>query len=185
MPPKAKAGKKHKAQPISGLDVDALLKSDSKRRKLDHHNAIPEFVQMVQYSENVKGVEEAVNQMGTVIRTLVTDSTGDSAYDRAIEHLGVLRGQMISMEEPALYNSFIKDFKKRLLQGDFNGNRKELWWIIKRLRMGLIDSNASENSDVTTDEAVEVSEIPIGSTLLTVTDYYHSFYKYHESGGSC
>ncbi|EMR68368.1 hypothetical protein MGN70_010981 [Eutypa lata] len=159
VPPKAKAGKKHKAQPISGLDVDALLRSDSKRRKLDHHNAIPEFVQMVQYSENVKGVEEAVNQMGTVIRTLVTDSTGDSAYDRAIEHLGVLRGQMISMEEPALYNSFIKDFKKRLLQGDFNGNRKELWWIIKRLRMGLIDSNASENSDVTTDEAVEFLQI--------------------------
>lgn len=160
MPPKAQArGKKNKAQPISGLDVDALLRSDSsKRRKLDHHNAIPEFVQMVEYSDDIKGVEEAVKQMGAVIRTLVTDSTGDSAYDRAIEHLGVLRSQMISMEEPDLYNSFIKDFKKRLLGGEFNGNRKELWWIIKGMRMGLIDSIASEASEVTTDEAVEVSK---------------------------
>ncbi|KAK7744373.1 ATP-dependent DNA helicase yku80 [Diatrype stigma] len=159
-----KRGKQdNKPKPISGLDVDALLKADVKQRKkeraLDPRNAIPEFSQMVEYAEDVAGIEEAARQMGGVIRGLVTDSFGDGAYERALEHLGVLRARMIQMEEPDLYNAFLRDFKTRLLKGELGGNRKELWWTIRHTRtLGLIDSNASEASEVTPEEAAEVSQ---------------------------
>lgn len=155
---KASAKRDNKPKPISGLDVDALLKTDSKRKNIDPRNAIPEFKQMVQNADDIPGVEEAVKQMGGIVRSIVTDSLGDNGYDRAIEHIGVMREQMIAMEEPSLFNAFIRDFKKRLLQGDLGGNRRELWYMIRGVKLGLIDSKASESSEVTPAEATEVSK---------------------------
>ncbi len=142
---------------------------DSKRKNINPRNAIPEFKQMVENSDDTKGIKEAVKQMGSIIRTVVTDSLGDSGYERALEHLHVMRGQMIAMEEPNLYNAFIGDFKKRLLQGEFNGDRRELWYKMKGTRLGLIDSTISESSEVTSEEATEVSDATDSELFLSVT----------------
>ncbi|RYP47782.1 hypothetical protein DL768_006191 [Monosporascus sp. mg162] len=152
----------NKPKPLSGLDVDALLAQDNKRKTLDPDNAIPEFKQMVENSWEtkdpegaIKQIEGAVKQMDGIIRSFITDSLGDVAYDRVIEHIGVVRREMIVMEEPDFYNSFMKDLKKRLLQGELGGDRRELWWLIKGAKLGLIDSLASESSNVTPEEAAE------------------------------
>ncbi|KAI0408761.1 Ku70/Ku80 N-terminal alpha/beta domain-containing protein [Xylaria palmicola] len=158
VPPKAQ-GRKDKAdrpKPISGLDIDALLKQpENKRVKINPDKAIPEFKQKVEIADNGADVKDAMKQMGAIIRDLVTKSFGDQDYDRAIEHIGVMRETAIDYEYPSLFNSFMKDFKARLLAGEFDGNRRELWWKIKRVRLGLIDSDTSEQSKVTTEEAAE------------------------------
>lgn len=158
VPPKAKGrrDKSDKPQPLSGLDIDALLKQPGNRRtQINPDNAIPEFKQKVELADDQANVEDAVKQMGAIIRELVTRSFGDQDYDRAIEHIGVMRETAIDYEYPALFNSFIKDFKTRLLSGEFDGNRRELWWKMKYARLGLIDSHTSEPSKITAEEAAE------------------------------
>ncbi|KAI8634732.1 Ku70/Ku80 N-terminal alpha/beta domain-containing protein [Xylariaceae sp. FL1651] len=158
VPPKAKGrrDKGEKPKPISGLDIDALLRQpENKRTKISPDNAIPEFKQMVEASNNQADIEDAVKQMGSIIRDLVTKSFGDQSYDRAVENIGVLREAMIDWEFPGLYNSFMEDFKASLLSGELGGDRRELWWKVKDAKLGLIDSHASEHSKVTPIDAAE------------------------------
>jgi len=159
VPPKAKGrrDRNDKPKPISGLDIDALLNQPgNKRQKISAENAIPEFKQKVKLADNEAEIKDAIKQMGAIVREMVTNSFGDTAYDRAIEHIGVMREIAVDYECPGLFNSFMTDFKARLLSGEFNGNRRELWWQVKCIKLGLIDSNASEHSGVTPEEAAEV-----------------------------
>ncbi|KAI5859390.1 SPOC domain-like protein [Durotheca rogersii] len=160
VPPRAKGRveKANKPKPISGLDVDALLgQPQNKRKRIDSKNAIPEFKQMVEYASEEVEIEDAAKQMGDIVCQLITDSFGDSGYDQAIENLGVFRDTMVKWEMPALYNSFLKNLKKRLLSGELGGDRRELWWQMKgaRAALGLIDNNISDSSNVTPVEAAE------------------------------
>ncbi|KAI1170732.1 Ku70/Ku80 N-terminal alpha/beta domain-containing protein [Nemania sp. FL0916] len=157
VPPKAKGkrDKSDKPKPISGLDIDALLRHPGNTRaKISPDKAIPEFKQKVELADDQADIEDAIKQMRTIIQDMVTKSFGDQDYDRAIEHIGVMRETTIEYEYPDLFNSFIKDFKTRLLSGEFGGDRRELWWKIKQVRLGLIDENASEHSNVLTEEAL-------------------------------
>ncbi|KAI1313654.1 Ku70/Ku80 N-terminal alpha/beta domain-containing protein [Xylaria venustula] len=158
VPPKAKGRKDKgdKPKPISGLDIDALLKQpENKRENISPDKAIPEFKQKVEVADDQAEIENAMKQMGAIIRDMVTKSFGDQDYERAIEHIGVMRETAIDYEYPDLFNSFMVDFKGRLLSGEFDGNRRELWWKMKNARLGLIDSNVSEPSKVTPEEAAE------------------------------
>ncbi|KAI2642645.1 Ku70/Ku80 N-terminal alpha/beta domain-containing protein [Xylaria nigripes] len=158
VPPKAqgKRGKADKPKPISGLDIDELLKQpENKREKINPDNAIAEFKQKMELADKQADIEDAVKQMDAIIRDMVTKSFGDQAYDRAVEHIGVLRETVIDYEYPDLFNAFMRDFKSRLLSGEFNGNRREFWWQIKGARLCLIDSDTSEHSKVTPQEAAE------------------------------
>ncbi|GAP87748.1 putative ATP-dependent DNA helicase 2 subunit 2 [Rosellinia necatrix] len=158
VPPKAKGRRERgdKPKPISGLDIDALLQHPENRRdKISPDKAIPEFKQKVELADDQANIEDAIKQMGAIIRDMVTKSFGDQDYDRAIEHIGVIRETAIDYEYPNLFNAFIKDFKTRLLSGEFDGNRRELWWQIKYVKLGLIDKITSEHSKVTAEEAAE------------------------------
>ncbi|KAI2626565.1 ATP-dependent DNA helicase II subunit 2 [Hypoxylon sp. NC1633] len=160
VPPKAKGRptKGHKTQPISGLDVDALLsRPENKHDTIDPENAIPGFKQMVEGAGNEPKIEDAAKQMGDIIRTLITDSFGDVKYDQALEDLGVLRDYMVKWEFPDLYNSFLRDLKTRLLSGELGGDRRDLWYQLKgaRATLGLIDKNTPGPSTVTPEEAEE------------------------------
>lgn len=163
VPPKAKGrrvkGEQNTRKPISGLDVDALLREPgNKRTKVDPDNVIPSFKQMMDTSEDESVFSEAAKQIGEVICELVTESFGDLNFDRATENLGVFRQYMVNFEEPQLYNDFLKDFKKRLFSGTLGGDRREFWFTnVRRPRLGLIDSAESDISKITPEEASEVS----------------------------
>lgn len=163
VPPKAKSKRKREtAKPLSGLDVDALLSAQPKRPRLvTRENAIPEFKQTLASAMDMDRIREASDQMGEVICGLVTDSFGDSMYERAIEAMGVMRTELIELDEPDIYNSFLRDFKTRLLAGELGGDRREIWWKVRTSQLGLVDQSQSELSKVTSEEAQEVCGIPL------------------------
>ncbi|KAK7969105.1 Ku70/Ku80 N-terminal alpha/beta domain-containing protein [Apiospora saccharicola] len=157
VPPKA-TGKRQrdKVMPRSGLDIDALLKQpEHKRAKIDPNNAIPEFRQIFNTSDDEDVVKDAAKQMGQIIRDLISDSMGDLNYERVIEDLGVLREGMVDFEFAALFNAFLLDLKKKILSGELGGDRRELWWMLKGKGLGLIDNLTVESSDVTPEAAAE------------------------------
>ena len=70
-----------------------------------------------------------------------------------MEELKVLRDEMIDLEEPAIYNDFIKDLKQKLLTEKLGGDRREMWWEIRKAKLGLIEKSVSEQSNVFEEEA--------------------------------
>jgi ATP-dependent DNA helicase 2 subunit 2 len=102
-------------------------------------------------------VEDSVKQLAEIIRSHIANSMGASGYDRAAENMRVMREELINLEEPDMYNSFIKDLKKRLLAGELNGDRRMMWLKVGWERLGLITTEQSEASFVTSDQADKVS----------------------------
>jgi len=142
---------------MSGLDVSALLGSKPKARRLNPQNAIPEFRQALDASESVEGIRDLARQLCGIIESHITDSFGDLAYPRAIEGLGVLREEMIEMEEPSAYNDLVRGLKTKLLGGALGGDRRDMWYELKKSKLGLITRTASERSSVDEKEAEMVN----------------------------
>ncbi|EEU46616.1 uncharacterized protein NECHADRAFT_68667 [Fusarium vanettenii 77-13-4] len=137
---------------------------------------VPEFKQMLAATEEVAQIEEAAKQMGAIITTFITESFGDAKYARAMECLGVMREELTNLEEPGLYNTFVRDMKKQLLSGDLGGDRRDFWFKVRWSRMGLIDKKQSEVSTVSPEEADEVSfwSLRFLEYMLTVLQFYKS-----------
>lgn len=135
--------------------MDELLHRE-KRTKISPKNAIPEFKQTLATAETVDAVKEATGQMQKIIEDHIRNSFGDSNYDRVVEELGVLREELIDYEEPDLYNDFVRQLKEKILKEQLGGDRQELWWLIRRSKIGLIDKAASDRSEVTEEEAKQV-----------------------------
>jgi len=155
VPPKAKGKRRRDAvKPISGLDVDALL-GNTRQGQISPENAVPDFKHALETADSEESLEGASKQMGAIIRSLITDSFGDSKYNRAIECCGVMREELINMDEPNLFNNFVIDLKKQLLSGALGGDRRDFWFKLRWAQLGLIDSSQSESSDLTTDAANE------------------------------
>ncbi|KAF9774795.1 hypothetical protein IL306_007169 [Fusarium sp. DS 682] len=153
VPPKAKGKRgRETVKPISGLDVDALLGGEEKG-DISPDNAVPEFKQMLAATEELSQIEDAAKQMGAIISTFVTESFGDAKYQRALECLGVMREELINLEEPGLYNTFMQDMKKQLVSGELGGDRRDFWFKVRWGRLGLIDNKQSEVSDVSPEDA--------------------------------
>ncbi|PGH30208.1 ATP-dependent DNA helicase II subunit 2 [[Emmonsia] crescens] len=181
VPPKAKGRKRDRDtdKPLSGLNVEELLQTE-KRVKISADNAIPEFKQSLVSSQDLDAVKEAVKQMSTIIENQIRHSLGDANYDRAVEGLGTMKEELVAFEEPALYNAFIRSLKAKLLGNDLGGDRREMWWYIRKNRLGLIDKKLSELSDVTEEEARAVSHHFLGRILhpsnrKAVSDIYIVF----------
>jgi ATP-dependent DNA helicase 2 subunit 2 len=158
VPPKVKGRKRvrESEKPLSGLDVDALLHQE-KRARISPTNAIPEFKQTLTQAETIETIKDAVKQMTSIIEDQIKNSLGDANYDRVVEEMGVMRDELISFEEPALFNDFLRQVKDKLLKGELGGDRRELWWQLRRSKLGLISQRESDQSDVTEDQAKEVS----------------------------
>ena len=140
-------------KPLSGLDVGALLGSKQKKPKITSENPIPEFRQALDVADSIEGIRDAAQQLSAIIETHIKDSFGDVAYPRAVEEIKVLRDEMIDLEEPAIYNDFIKDLKQKLLTEKLGGDRGEMWWEIRKGKLGLIEKRVSEQSSVGEEEA--------------------------------
>ncbi|POR33208.1 ATP-dependent DNA helicase II subunit 2 [Tolypocladium paradoxum] len=155
VPPKAKGRRQREtAKPISGLDVDALL-GEEKKGHVSKENAVPDFKRALVSAEEISEIGDAAKQMGAIIRSLVTDSFGDSKYSQALECIGVMREELMNLEEPGVYNSFVRDLKKGLLSGALGGDRRDFWFKIRWSRLGLVEQDQSEVSNVTLEEAEE------------------------------
>jgi ATP-dependent DNA helicase 2 subunit 2 len=143
-------------KPLSGLDIGALLGTE-KRVKLTAANAIPEFRQLLATSEDPEIIQNASLQLANVIEDYVNDSVGDSGYGRAIESIRVFKEEMIELEEPDIYNTWMKKFKEKLLNGDLGEGRNEMWWRVRVNKLGLIHRNLSEVSTISEEDAKAVS----------------------------
>ncbi|PLN75438.1 ATP-dependent DNA helicase II subunit 2 [Aspergillus taichungensis] len=156
VPPKIKGRKRTREteKPLSGLDVDALLHQE-KRTKITPNNAIPEFKQILTQAEDLDTIREAAKQLTMIIEDQIRHSLGDANYDRVNEGLGVMRDELIAYEEPTLYNEFIQQLKGKILKEELGGDRRELWWLLRKNKLGLIDQRESDQSKVTSAEAKE------------------------------
>lgn len=136
--------------------MDALL-GEEKKGSIRPENAIPDFKRALNSSEEVEQIADATKQMGVIVRSLVTDSFGDNKYAQAMEGIGAMREELTNLEEPGLYNDFVRGLKKSLLSGALGGDRRDFWFKIRWAKLGLIDNKQSEASTVTLEEADEVS----------------------------
>lgn len=104
-------------------------------------------------AENIETIREAVRQMSAILEDQIRHSLGDANYDRVTEGLGTMREELLAYEEPALYNEFLRQLKEKVLRERLGGDRRELWWLIRKSRLGLIDRLQSDQSEVTEEEA--------------------------------
>lgn len=107
-------------------------------------------------ADNVEVVRDAVSQLGSIIRTWVTHSFGDSEYQRALEGLGTMREECIENEEPEVYNDFLRGFKQALADGELGVDRREMWAVLRSGGTGLIDKRTSSHSAVNEEDAKQV-----------------------------
>jgi ATP-dependent DNA helicase 2 subunit 2 len=146
-------------KPVSGLDIEGLLGTAKRPRTISSQNAIPEFKQALAASDDMGLVKAAADQMGAIIEEYVRSSVGDSSYNKAVEALRVMREELVELEEPEMYNQFIKHLKEALLSGKLGGERRELWWKVRVSRLGLVDETLSEVSKVTEEQAKDFYKV--------------------------
>lgn len=172
MPPKQLSRKRYRdaPKPLSGLDVKALLSNGNREKRvkptISADNAIPDFKRMLETTEDVAGIKEAADQMGAIIEKLVDKSLGDREYARAVENIRVFREEMLELEEPGLFNEWMRAFKRKIMNGELGGDRREMWWEVRQNRVGLIEKKASGLSEVTEEEAKDVCAVPGSGTLV-------------------
>ena len=132
VPPKAQSRKRNRNEikPLSGLDVGALLSSNNKSKKkikITRENPIPEFRQALDTAESEDAIRDAARQFSKIIEAQIEDSFGDIAYGKVVEELGTMRTEMIEMEEPEVYNEFVRILKGKLLGEELGGARRVRW----------------------------------------------------------
>jgi ATP-dependent DNA helicase 2 subunit 2 len=140
--------------PLSGLDVTALLSAQGGTVKISPQNAVPEFRQALD-RVNHDEVGSAFQQLGKIIRDFIRNSVGGSGYSRALEAIRVMREEATDLEVPGFYNEWMKKLKTEILKEELNGDRKDMWFMIRANRMGLIQGKECSSSGVGEDEAKE------------------------------
>ena len=64
-----------------------------------------------------------------------------------------MREELIEMEEPGLYDEFVRGLKGEVLGEVLGGDRREMWAEVRRNRLGLVEGKESERSKVGEEEA--------------------------------
>lgn len=134
--------------------MDSLLSGEA-RQNISRDNAIAEFVQILADPDDSM-VLNATRQMSEITRELIKESMADRKYEQAAKNISVMREELIEVEAPDLFNKFIRDLKKDLLNGSLGGDRRELWFTIRKSKLGLIRSEDTVRSEVSEEEANEV-----------------------------
>ncbi|KAF2758088.1 ATP-dependent DNA helicase II subunit 2 [Pseudovirgaria hyperparasitica] len=154
VPPKLKGRKRNREteKPLSGLNVEELLGRE-KRTKISAENAIPEFKQYIENSEDFSAIKNAADQMFNHVSSYIQHSIGDSKYGMATEVLYVVKQSMIDYEEPEIYNEHLAALKRKVLDGSLGGNRTDMWVRIRHNRLGPITKEQSKHSKYSEEEA--------------------------------
>lgn len=154
IPPKVAGRRKGDTiKPLSGLDVNSLLGDTDQRARVDPENSIPTFKHLLDNPPNENALQEVAEQMGAIIEKRIQDSFGDLAYDQAIAEMTVMRQELIELEEGVLWNQFIRSLKARLLGNKLGEGRDEMWWQIRKARLGLQEGKVPGDRVVTADDA--------------------------------
>jgi ATP-dependent DNA helicase 2 subunit 2 len=158
VPPKQKGRKRTREvdKPLSGLNVEELLGRE-KRAKISADNPVPEFKQILATTEDLTAIRDAVQQMSNIVQSYIRHSVGTSGYGKAVEAIRVMKEEMVELEEPGIFNEFLRDLKKKILGKELGGERGEMWYNIKVNHLGLVDHRVSELSDVSPEDAQAVS----------------------------
>lgn len=110
---------------------------------------------MLDKTEDPNGIKDAAEQLSAVIEGHVKKSFGDKEYPRVLEEMKVLKEEMREMEEVGFWNDWLKSFKTRLLKGELGGDRSELWWAIRKEKLGLISKAQDNLSNVDEEDAAK------------------------------
>lgn len=146
-PPKVRSKRGRRAgtdanKPLSGLDVDALLDKQSTQvrstKSISRENAIPEFKQALERASSLQEINDTCNQLAEIIRDKIRHSVGDSGYGVALAAIKVMRDEMTDLENAEVYNGFMKALKRELLGGQLGGDRLEMWYLVRKEKVGLI-----------------------------------------------
>lgn len=157
VPPKAKGRRRFRdaEKPLSGLDVESLFRKEKRGKTIHPTNAVPEFKQMLDMADDESVIPDALKQMTAIVEDQIKNSFGDAKYNQALEGILTMRQAMVEMEEPKLYNEMLRELKRKILVGELGGERREMWYLIRSRRVGLIDKKLSPVSDVTVEQADE------------------------------
>ena len=82
--------------------------------------------------------------MGAIAEKFVSDSLGDMNYPRVIEIMRVFREEMADLEAEGMWNEWLRGFKDKLLGGKLEGDRREMWWEVRKIRLGLLVAKDEE-----------------------------------------
>lgn len=129
--------------------------SSKSESKISSTNAIPEFKRSLDAATTTEQIKESFTQFGPIIEGWIKDSFGDSGYERAVEGIRNMREEGISMEEPELYNDFMRSLKSKLLTEQLGGDRQEMWFKLRVYKLGLLDKKTSASSTVTEEEEAQ------------------------------
>jgi ATP-dependent DNA helicase 2 subunit 2 len=157
VPPKARGrrlGKRREQpKPLSNLDVNALLAQDPRRKskRIDPKNAVAEFKQHMeaaQEEDDPQVIPNLVRQMKTIIFDWIRHSVGDRNYQTVVAAVSTMREELLEMEEPQLFNDFMKELKARLLSEELGGSRSDMWYALRSARLYLLqDKDFANNID--------------------------------------
>jgi ATP-dependent DNA helicase 2 subunit 2 len=161
VPPKARGkrfGRKGREEPkpLSDLDIGALLAQDPQRKskRIDPKNAIPEFRQIIATTtEDFSQVRDACKQLKQIIFDWIRHSVGSNGYGQAVEAIRIMREDMNEMDFPGLFNDFMTELKDKVLGGQLGGDRKEMWYNVRKNRLGLISKKENERSGIEEEAA--------------------------------
>lgn len=67
-----------------------------------------------------------------------------------------MREELVDYEEPVVYNDFVRQLKAKMLREELGGDRRELWWFVRKGKLGLIAKSEVDSSAVEEEEAQEV-----------------------------
>lgn len=134
--------------PRSDLNVQELL--GNKARPIDPANAVPGFRQAVARlgDDGNMQLNAPFDEFAPIIEDWIRQSFGDVNYERAVEGIRVMRDEAVELEVPEFFNSFMRSLKSKLLGGQLGGDRKEMWFKLRRYKLGLIERRISPVSDV-------------------------------------
>ena len=112
---------------------------------------------MLDDTESAADIYNAATQLGEIIQEQIRTSFGDINYARAIEEMDVMRKELIELEEPQVWNEWIKKLKGRVLRGELGGDRREMWAEIRKHNLGLVSRKENVIAGVGEDESRTVS----------------------------
>lgn len=100
--------------------------------------------------------------MGNLIIELVTTSFADQHYGKALECLKTVRSTSAEENESDTFNGFMHRLKSKVDPGNPKSRRLDFWEMLKKEDVTLISKEEAEDSDVSPEQAKEVTYISIG-----------------------